>query len=411
LTDQSTKPSVPAPPKAALVMVILLLIFFLGTSDNQMISPLLPLIAREFNLESGQVGERLGPAYALAAAFASLFIGPLSDRFGRHRFLLYASILFGFSLLATFFIKDTTSLALVRLLTGLAAGTFSTCSVAYVGDYFPYERRATAMSIVQAGYFFAFVLGIPVATLIAQSQGWRASFVFFGALSLLAFFFVLLLLPTDKHLMTNQAPEDGKRFDNLKLVFGNRQRIASIFAAFCVSCGFVGFLFYLGSWLGKNFGTAPRTVGFIFIAVGVVSLVGAFVAGPIADRFGKRLISILSTLVLALMLFIIPKFAFGFWLFISFLTAALAFAFRQGPVQALATELVPTRVRGSFVAIRNTASQLGIAVSTWVSGHLFDQYGYGAVGLFCGLVSIAAAVFILLMKEPQTATNDHLAGG
>ena len=410
MTDKTDKANVPAPPKAALVMVILLLIFFLGTSDNQMISPLLPLIAREFNLEAGQVGEKLGPAYALAAALASLFIGPLSDRFGRHRFLLCASILFGLSLLATFFIRDTTSLAVFRLLTGLAAGTFSTCSVAYVGDYFPYERRATAMSIVQAGYFFAFVLGIPVATLIAQSQGWRASFVFFGALSLLAFFLVLLLLPTDRHLMTHHASQDSKRFDNLKLVFGNRERIASIFAAFCVSCGFVGFLFYLGSWLGKNFGTEPRTVGFIFIAVGVVSLAGAFIAGPIADKFGKRFISIVSTIVLAVMLFIIPRFGFGFWLFAGFLTAALAFAFRQGPVQALATELVPTHARGSFVAIRNTASQIGIAVSTWVSGHLFDQYGYAAVGLFCGTISIAAAVFILMMKEPQAAAEEKLAG-
>lgn len=385
-------------------MTILLLIFFLGTSDNQMISPLLPLIAREFNLDEGAVGEKLGPAYALAAAISSLFIGSLSDRFGRHRFLLYATILFGLSLLATFFIKDAASLAAVRVLTGLAAGTFSTCSVAYVGDYFPYERRATAMSIVQAGYFFAFVLGIPVAALIAQAQGWRASFVAFGGLSLLAFFLVLLCLPADKHLMTHHTSEDAKRFDNLKLVFGNRERIASIFAAFCVSCGFVGFLFYLGSWLVKNFAAQPRTVGFIFIAVGVVSLVAAFIAGPIADRFGKRFISIVSTLLLALMLFIIPGFGFGFWLFASFLTAALAFAFRQGPVQALATELVPTHARGTLVAMRNTASQIGIAVSTWVSGHLFDQYGYGAVGLFCGLVSIAAAVFILLMKEPVKET-------
>jgi predicted MFS family arabinose efflux permease len=406
LTDKTNKASVPAPPKAVLVMVILLLIFFLGTSDNQMISPLLPLIADEFHLESGAVGEKLGPAYALAAALSSLFIGSLSDRFGRHRFLLYASVLFGGSLLATFFIKDTASLAAVRLLAGLAAGTFSTCSVAYVGDYFPYERRATAMSIVQAGYFFAFVIGIPVATVIAQAQGWRASFVFFGGLSLLAFFLVLLFLPTDKHLMTHHASEGAKRFDNLKLVFGNRERIASIFAAFCVSCGFVGFLFYLGSWLRKDFAAQPRTVGFIFIAVGVISLVGAFVAGPIADKFGKRFISILSTLVLALMLFIIPRFGFGILLFASFLTAALAFAFRQGPVQALATGLVPTHARGSLVAMRNTASQIGVAVSTWVSGRLFDEYGYGAVGVFCGLISIAAAVFILMMKEPQTESSE-----
>jgi predicted MFS family arabinose efflux permease len=406
LPDKPDKPSTPAPPKAVLVMVILLLLFFLGTSDNQMISPLLPLIAREFNLDSGQVGEKLGPAYALAAAFAALFIGPLSDRFGRHRFLLYAAILFGLALLAVFFVKGAGTLALVRLVAGLAAGIFSTCSVAYVGDYFPYEKRGTAMSIVQSGYFFAFVLGIPVATVIAQSQGWRASFALFGALSLLAFFLVLLLLPDDRHLMTHHTSESARRFNNLKLVFETRERVASILAAFCVSCGFVGFLFYLGSWLVKNFQKEPRTVGLIFIAVGVVSLVSAFIAGPIADKYGKRPLSIASTLVLATMLFIIPNFGFGALLIASFLTAALAFAFRQGPVQALATELVPTQARGALVAMRNTASQIGVAVSTWASGQLFDKYGYAAVGIFCGSVSIAAALFIFLMKEPRHATAD-----
>jgi predicted MFS family arabinose efflux permease len=389
-------------------MVILLLVFFLGTSDNQMISPLLPMIAREFNLEAGQVGEKLGPAYALSAAFASLFIGPLSDKFGRHRFLLYAAILFSASLGITFFVTSTVTLASVRLLAGLAAGTFSTCSVAYVGDYFPYEKRGTAMSIVQAGYFFALVLGVPVATLIAQAQGWRAAFALFGAVSFVAFFFILWLLPNDKHLMAHHTSESARRFDNVKLVFETRQRIASILAAFCVSCGFVGFLFYLGSWLVKSFALKPRTIGFVFIAVGFVSLVAAFVAGPIADKFGKRLISILTTLVLALMLFIIPKFGFGVLLFASFLTAALAFAFRQGPVQALATELVPTHARGALVAMRNTASQVGVAVSTWASGQLFDQYGYAAVGIFCGLVSIAAAIFIFMMKEPENSANSSV---
>src|SRR5215216_4799443 len=97
-----------SPERTGLVMAILLLIFFLGTSDNQMISPLLPLIARDFGYsnEVGKVGQLILPAYALAAAAAALLIGPISDKYGRRRFLLYASLLFGFSLLAVYFIKD-----------------------------------------------------------------------------------------------------------------------------------------------------------------------------------------------------------------------------------------------------------------------------------------------------------------
>src|SRR5438552_3854048 len=90
--DASEPISAPASPpaRAGIVIAILFLIFFLGSSDNQMISPLLPLISREFGLNEGEVGQLIGPAYALAAAAAAMLIGPISDRFGRRSFLLYA---------------------------------------------------------------------------------------------------------------------------------------------------------------------------------------------------------------------------------------------------------------------------------------------------------------------------------
>ena len=136
-TKQAEAGHTGSPPRAGIVIAVLFLVFFLGSSDNQMISPLLPLIAHEFGMREGEVGQVIGPAYALANATAALLIGPLSDRFGRRRFLLYASVLFGFSLSAVGLIADLRVLAGVRLFTGLAAGAFSTCTIAYVADYFP----------------------------------------------------------------------------------------------------------------------------------------------------------------------------------------------------------------------------------------------------------------------------------
>ena len=389
-------------PKAGVVMGILFLIFFLGQSDNQMISPLLPLIAAELHIEVGRAGELMGPAYALAAAAAALLIGPLSDNLGRRRFLVWASILFGASLLSVSFINDVHALAAVRLLTGLAAGTFSTCSIAYVADYFPYARRGVAMSAVQAGYFAALAIGVPVASVLAGRQGWRTAFLFFGALSVVAFAAVVAFLPEDRHVAAdrNVAARMSRRFDNIRIVFEKGDRIASIVAAFCVSCGFVGFIFYLGSWLKASVGLTTGQIGLFFILVGIAALMGAFAAGPISDRFGKRWISIISSVVLALMLLLVPSLGWGVPLFLSFLVASLAFAFRQGPVQALATELVPAHARGALVAMRTTASQIGIAVSTAVSGWLFDHHGYWFVGLFCSTMTLVAAACIAVMKEP-----------
>jgi predicted MFS family arabinose efflux permease len=98
-------------------------------------------------------------------------------------------------------------------------------------------------------------------------------------------------------------------------------------------------------------------------------------------------------------------------LFASFLTASLAFAFRQGPLQALATHLVPPRVQGAFVAVRNTGSQIGIAVSAATSGLLYKTYGYGAVGVFSAITTLGAAVCIFMMKESrhEHPAHDHRA--
>jgi predicted MFS family arabinose efflux permease len=394
-----------APPRSGVVMAILFLIFFLGNSDNQMVSPLLPLIANEFNRDVGQVGSLMIPAYALAAATAALLIGPISDKFGRRRFLLAASILFGLSVLSVFLIRDVRLLAAIRVLTGLASGTFSTCAIAYVANYFPYKRRGVAMSVVQAGYFAALVVGVPVASILAQSRGWRTSFAFFGFLALAAFLLVFFLLPEDKHSTEQDlAKRVARRFDKIRVVFETKERVAGIVAAFLVSAGFVGFFSYLGSWLQESLGLKTRDVGFFFIVVGVASLIGAFAAGPLSDKFGKQFVSIVSTILLASMLFIIPRLSWGPVLFAAFLAASLSFAFRQGPLQALATRLVPRHVQGAFVAVRNTGSQIGIAVSAAISGMLYKSFGYGAVGVFSAITTLGAAVCILMMKDPGT---DH----
>jgi predicted MFS family arabinose efflux permease len=407
LTTGNLPNSGPAIPgvvqRGGIVMVVLFLIFFLGVSDNQMVSPLLPLIAREFKLGSGEAGKLIGPAYALAAAFVALIVGPASDRLGRRRFLLYAALLFGLSLLSVLIIGDIRTLAGVRFFTGLAAGTFSTCSIAYVGDYFPYERRGVAMSVVNSGYFAALVAGVPVSSILAQRYGWRSGFGAFGVIAIVVFVLILLLLPADEpgQGSGNTPHHESRRLERMMGVFATTERRAAIAAAFFVSAGFVGFIFYLGSWLGKTYHLETDKIGYVFIGVGFVSLLGSLVAGPIADRYGKRGLSIISTVVLSAMLLLIPLTGWGPLLLGTFLVASLAFAFRQGPLQALATELVPREARGALVAVRTTTSQVGIAISTAACGLLYDRYGYAAVGALSAALTLGAGVCIYLMREPR----------
>ena len=62
---------------------------------------------------------------------------------------------------------------------------------------------------------------------------------------------------------------------------------------------------------------------------------------------------------------------------------------------------MPRRARGALVAVRNTASQIGIATATLACGALYDKLGFTAVGWFSGVLTLAAAACILMMHEPE----------
>ncbi|MDQ3668512.1 MAG: MFS transporter [Acidobacteriota bacterium] len=379
---------------------VLFLLFFLGVSDAQMISPLLPLMAKEFGGPIGAVGKLIGSVYAVAAAAAALLVGPLSDRYGRRRFLEIAAVIFTLSLLLVGFTSNLRWLSILRIFTGFAAGIFSTCAIAYVGDSFSYEKRGAAMSAVQSGYFAAFVVGVPLSAVVADKFGWRAAFVGFGVLAAPVIFFTRLLLPDDRLREVN--PRVSNQFTRAGALLTNRATVAAVFAASFVSLGFVGFIQYLGSWLAEpnGFGLKVSEVGLVFIGVGMAALFGSAAAIYLSDKVGKRRLSLASTVLLASMLLAIPKFEFGILLFVLFGAASFTFAFRQGPLHALATELVSNKRRGALVAMRNTASQAGIALAAIICGQLYDVYGYTAVGLFSAITTLIAAFCIMMMPEP-----------
>jgi predicted MFS family arabinose efflux permease len=84
-----------------------------------------------------------------------------------------------------------------------------------------------------------------------------------------------------------------------------------------------------------------------------------------------------------------------------FAAVSLAAAFRQGPMEALTTAVVPASMRGSFIALKNSFSQLAIGAAALASGVLFELGGYLAVCLFCAVLSVAAAgsMFLLVRQE------------
>jgi predicted MFS family arabinose efflux permease len=340
-----------------------------------------------------EVAGLLVVVYSAMAAIASFVAGALSDHYGRRKFLVAGVVVFAAASWISSQTQTFGELMLARSLTGFAAGTISTCSIAFAGDWFAYNVRGKAIGLISSAYFAAPIIGVPLAGQIADHFGWHRVFLFFAGLAFIVTC-ISLFLPKEQVNPQPSLDKLGTTLFVFRSFLKRRDIVAALCVAFFVSAGLVGFITYIGQWLSDHFKIPTGGITLVFMVGGMASLAGAPLGGILADRWGKRKVSIASNILLALAVALVPFLRWGFWLFLVFGATGLGAAFRQGPLTALMTEMVPTGQRGFFIALRNIASQLGIGAIALVGGILYQHYGYVAVTTFCAVMTMLVAVLL-----------------
>lgn len=384
------------------VVSCLFLVLFMGVADNQVLSPLLPAIQNQFGKSSTIMGF-LFSGYSFTAGLSVLIWGPISDVFGRKQGLMSGLIIFCAGSLISFTAKDFTVLLGGRIVTGMGASMLSLNSISYAADFFPYSTRGWAMGSIFASYFAALILGVPLGSWFGDRFGWNAVFGAMAGISLTLVLWMKWLLP--------RLGGHAIRASEIQLTTCVRHYIdflrtqvaaGALFSALFASAGTMGFIAFLGMWLNDSFGIPTSKIGLVFLISGAAALLASPLAGALSDRIGKRIQFVLSCMSLAVFLFVLPRLSWGPALFVIFGVISLSAAFRQGPMEAVFTEIVPSALRGRFIALKNSFSQLGIGLATMFSGILFVHGGYTAV-CFLGAIAnlLAAGSMLLTYKEKR----------
>jgi predicted MFS family arabinose efflux permease len=378
------------------VVACLFSILFLGVADSQVLSPLLPLIQERVGKASSDMG-LLFTGYAVCAGLSVLVWGPLSDIFGRKNGLQYGLILFSAGSWISFSAMGFHALLWGRVITGMGASMLSLNSISFAADFFPYRKRGWAMGSIFSSYFAALILGVPFGAWIGDRFGWNSVFGIMGGISLALLIGTGLLLP---QVRRNGDSKTEKAFSKFAFTYAGfmkgRSTFGALISAFFASAGMMGFIAFLGKWLSDSFAVSSSKAGLVFLVFGAAAVIASPVAGSIADRVGKRFQFSISSLILALALFFLPNMSWGFPLFVLFFIISVSAAFRQGPMEAVFTEIVSSPSRGMFIALKNSFSQLGIGLATFLSGIMFEKEGYWAVCLLASVSHVIAASGILL---------------
>src|SRR3979409_1253673 len=149
---------------------------FLDGFDTTAIGFVAPSLAKEWGLTKGA----LGPVFSaglFGLMIGALTLGPLADRIGRKKIILFSTLAFGIGTVAAAFIPDVNALLAIRLLTGLGLGGAMPNTIAMTSEFNPQRRRATMVMIMFCGFSVGAALGGMLAAGLIPYYGWRSVFI------------------------------------------------------------------------------------------------------------------------------------------------------------------------------------------------------------------------------------------
>lgn len=381
------------------IFVLALSTFAFG-SGAFIFAGLLEQVAYDLGVPTGAAGQ-LQTAYVLTSALAGPPLAMLLGRFERKRILLTALGLAAGLNLICMHVHGFGELLGLRAMLGALAAVAGPSASAAAGALAPPGRRGSAIAIVTGGMTLAFLMGIPMGSVVGAAFGWRATFLLAAGLAALAFAGVAILLPRIEATVPQPGAMSSFRIGiplwaTTLLGFAANMSITTYIAPILrIQTGVVGA------------GVAPFQM-----LVGVGSILGLSLGARAADNdFGRTsVIFALAALACGAGLHLLeitggapPGWPTYLVVSLAILTGSTTL-FSVGPV--VQTRLIAAMPDAAPLALSLNASaaSLGQAVGAALGGALLSGVGAWASPIASiGLALTALSVWVLGVRPPAPA--------
>jgi DHA1 family inner membrane transport protein len=270
--------------------------FGVGTTEFVMMG-LLPNVADDLHISIPTAGH-LVSAYALGVVIGAPLLAAITARMPRRTVLIGLMVLFLLGNALSALAPGYGWLLAARFLSGLPHGAFFGVGAVVATNLVAPERKARSVSLMFMGLTVANIAGVPVATLMGQHLGWRATFLGVSAIGVAAIASLFLLIPHDH----THAPAGGLRGELAAL------RSLPVWLALGTTVAGFGALFsaysYVTPMLTQAAGYADESVTLLLALFGVGATIGNLIGGRLADHSLRgTLFGGLASLALVLSLF------------------------------------------------------------------------------------------------------------
>lgn len=392
------------------VLMIITAIYACHALDRAVIGVVIEPMKADLKLDDTKVGVVVGLGYGVAFALAALPMGMLIDRANRVRLLSGMVVVWSAFTALAGAAQGFAGLVFARAGVGAAEAGGQPASLSILSDYFPSNRRATALGILYFGAAVGYALSNIVGGVVTHAYGWRTAFFLAGIPGVL----LGILLVCTVREPAGAKGENGRAAKapavTAVLAYAMRNPVimhisaAMVLAAFSVTIVMMWTVPLLMREHGFNVAEAGLIAAF---AGGFSQALGAVVSGALTDRLSNSaphrivIVPVIGTAVsmpLIIAICFIPSAWGAAGLFI--LAGFVLSSWTAAGYAALLGQL-PDRMRGTTLScLQIGCSFIGASMGPFLVGVLSDRIG-GTHSLawamsICSLAALWSAAHFLL---------------
>lgn len=379
------------------VVAILMIAYVFSFVDRQILNLLVGPIRNDLGISDTQMSLLMGFSFAIFYTILGIPLARIADSKSRRGLIIAGIVVWSAMTALCGLAKHYWQLLLFRIGVGVGEAALSPAAYSMIADYFPPERRSTAMSVYSMGIFLGSGIAFLVGGLVVQysvAQGtvllpllgeirpWQMVFLILGVAGILfSFVFLLVREPPRQGVVDGQ---DSLPFSEVvSYLWANRRAVLSHNVGFAMMamCSY-GTTAWIPTYFIRSHGWSAAEIGIVFgLQVVVFACAGIIIGGRIADRWIRqgRSDAAMRVGVLAGVVSMSGGAAYllapnGTFAAVALVIPVFALAMPFGAAPAALQEIVPNRMRGQTTAVYLfMTNMIGLGIGPTVIA-LFTDY-------------------------------------
>ena len=360
---------------------------FLIGSDTFVVAPLMPSLAKAFDVSTTQSGW-LVSVYAIGYALTGLVSGPISDRGNRRIILTLGMAVFALATAACATSPGFWTMFVFRFITGGAAAVAAPQVWAMIPTLVGPDQKSVlrVMGYTTAGLSIAQVVGVPLGSLLAIIN-WRTVFPIIGVCA-------LVLTVTLWYQIPDIRPTAAAKKVPYLTLLHVPQAFTRFLSYLVYTLAFFTVFTYAPTWLEDGLGTSKVTVALIVLAGGIGNTIGSLFGVRLTGRMTPAQAIYLSAAVMGIAYLTLavspPPIVVGLVVLPLFACGGAMLSVRMLHLQQL-----DSTARGTISTLTSAVMYIGTTVAGLIGGPLLTLTGnFAAIGITAFLLSTISALMI-----------------